>query len=393
MKNRRRYLTIAWMALFAIFPGSFSGMMGCTGIFYGHNKITLAGNNEDWMSPFTRIWFIPAEGKKFGRICFGFQEGGTQGAMNDQGLFFDGFALKPAEVKPVPGKETYPGNLMQKAMEECRTVEEVIALFERYDRQELASCQYFIADKEGNSAIIEATAIIRKKGPYQIVTNFRQSAVSGAAITDSRYLIARKMMETKGEADVNLIRGILAATHQEGKYPTQYSNICDLKNGVIYLYYFHNYEQSVRLDLREELKKGKRVVEMKSLFPESHAANFYQKEIEKTMAERLAKHQLVPLKPEQAARLAGEYGFGEGMLAGYTVTITLEENKLFARVDTLLEKAELQPLSDKDYVISGLEEVYSFRFASDNTDGTTRLKIAMMGVEAEAARLPPVQKH
>jgi hypothetical protein len=386
MKHNTLFSMTLLVVLFMLAFGSSSWIMGCTGIFFANNKTALAGNNEDWMSPFSRIWFIPAQGKKFGRVCFGFQEGGTQGAMNDQGLFFDGFALNPLEAKPVAGKEIYPGDLAQKAIEECRTVDEVIALFERYDRQGLAASQMFVADKEGNSAIIEAEAIIRKQGDHQIVTNFRQSCVAPDAITDSRYLIVRKMMEAKDKVDVDLFRRMLAAAHQEGKYPTQYTNICDLKTGIIHLYRFHNYEQVVRIDLRRELSKGRRVIDLQSLFPESHAADFYKKEIEKTMAERLSKHQIVPLKPELANSLIGEYGFGSGMLAGYTITISMQENTLFAEVSSLLEKSQLHPLSDSEYVISGMEEIYSLKFVGAAADGKMKLKISMMGIEAEASR-------
>ena len=55
--------------LIMLLSGSYTQITACsTGIFYGNGKIALAGNNEDWKNPFTRIWIIPAEGNKFGRI-------------------------------------------------------------------------------------------------------------------------------------------------------------------------------------------------------------------------------------------------------------------------------------------------------------------------------------
>jgi tetratricopeptide (TPR) repeat protein len=45
------------------------------------------------------------------------------------------------------------------------------------------------------------------------------------------------------------------------------SNICNLKNGIVYLYNFHNFEDVVTINLKEELKKGKRIHEISSLFP------------------------------------------------------------------------------------------------------------------------------
>ncbi|MBC8357344.1 MAG: site-specific integrase [Candidatus Aminicenantes bacterium] len=60
---------------------------------------------------------------------------------------------------------------------------------------------------------------------------------------------------------------LFSATHAEGNYPTTYSNIYDLKNGEVYVYNFHNFEDVVKLNLKEELKKGKRIQKVSFLFP------------------------------------------------------------------------------------------------------------------------------
>jgi len=59
---------------------------------------------------------------------------------------------------------------------------------------------------------------------------------------------------------------VLDATHQEGKYPTQYSNIYDLKNGLFYLFHYHNYEEFIEIDLSEQLKKGINSFDIPGLF-------------------------------------------------------------------------------------------------------------------------------
>jgi hypothetical protein len=59
---------------------------------------------------------------------------------------------------------------------------------------------------------------------------------------------------------------VLAATHQEGPYPTQYSNIYDLKNRRVYLFHYHNFEELLVIDLPEEMKKGVQSYEISSIF-------------------------------------------------------------------------------------------------------------------------------
>lgn len=66
-----------------------------------NGKIVLAGNNEDWRNPKTKIWFIPASNGEYGRVCVGFDDMSAQGGMNDQGLFIDANALSPTGWEPI----------------------------------------------------------------------------------------------------------------------------------------------------------------------------------------------------------------------------------------------------------------------------------------------------
>lgn len=49
---------------------------------------------------------------------------------------------------------------------------------------------------------------------------------------------------------------------------SKYSVICDLTQQIMYIYYFHDFEEVYVLDLKEELKKGKRRFPLKDLFSE-----------------------------------------------------------------------------------------------------------------------------
>jgi hypothetical protein len=50
--------------------------------------------------------------------------------------------------------------------------------------------------------------------------------------------------------------------------PTVYSNIYDLKNGEIYVFNFHNYNEVVKLNLEEQFKKGEQYLKLPELFNE-----------------------------------------------------------------------------------------------------------------------------
>ena len=81
-----------------------------------------------------------------------------------------------------------------------------------------------------------------------------------------RYRTADKILSGAGSLSIDLIREVLEKTHQEGGSLTVYSNIYDLKKGMIYVYSLRNFNEVVVLNLAEELKKGERRIELPSLF-------------------------------------------------------------------------------------------------------------------------------
>lgn len=253
--------------------GLFFSGQSCTVLYASDGKMTLAGNNEDYNFLLTNILFLPAEEGKFGRVYFGSDVARfPQGGMNQKGLFFDGAALDEVTMVPRdPSKPAIKGQLILKAMEECSTVEEVRRLFTSYDFSGPMNGHYLVGDKDGNSMIIEPQTFIMKKGRYQIITNFYQSKIAPEKITDYRYRIASQLLEQATTISVDLFRRVLNATHYEQSHgemsTTLYSYICDLKKGEIYLYNFHNFEEAAKINLEDELKKGKRMRSILSFFP------------------------------------------------------------------------------------------------------------------------------
>jgi len=84
------------------------------------------------------------------------------------------------------------------------------------------------------------------------------------------YDTAVAMLEKVNHEDdltVDYFRSVLTAVHRESaSVNTIYSNICDLRNGRVYLYYFHQFYQVVELNLAEELAQGERTIQIRDLF-------------------------------------------------------------------------------------------------------------------------------
>jgi uncharacterized protein (TIGR03435 family) len=240
----------------------------CTAFCAVGSGRVLVGNNEDWREPRTKLWFVPASEGSFGRMYVGFDDLWPQGGMNERGLWFDGFTAPPmAEAAGADDLPTYPGNIVDAAMAQCGTVEEVVELFSRYDRSFLVEAIYMFADASGDAVSIERNTMVRKRRGHFVQTNFHQSRPESGG-GHGRYATAASMLEEAGERiSPELFRRILAATHQKGSAPTLYSNVYDLTAKTMTLYYFHDFSRSVRFDLAEELEKGRRVLDIPALFP------------------------------------------------------------------------------------------------------------------------------
>jgi penicillin V acylase-like amidase (Ntn superfamily) len=245
---------------------------GCTGFCVSQGETVLVGNNEDWRNRKTKLWYEPASEGTHGRVFFGFDNFYPQGGMNEKGLCFDGFATAPKKVTKSRHKPDFKGdNLLDAIMSQCATVEEVLREFDKYNLESMSRAMLFFADATGDAAIIEGDEVIRKEGSYQVVTNFYQSEVKREDVLCRRYNAADRMLAATDDVTIELCKQILDATHQEGRNPTVYSNIYDAKMRLVYLYHLHDFENVVVIDLAEELKKGRRRMDLPALFAKTAA--------------------------------------------------------------------------------------------------------------------------
>jgi choloylglycine hydrolase len=256
----------------------------CTGFTASEGENVLAGSNEDWCDPDFNIRFLPAKYGKYGRMFAEFKWPLSWNpnwmapfmGVNDQGLFYDSFKTPYNEIlnngeKPLIFLlDHYRCSLQAYILSVCSTVQDVIDIIYDYDiiSAGLEGDQLFYVDRNGDSLIIAGDDIIYKEGDYQVVTNFIQTKPELGGYPCWRYDTAVSMLENMNELSVDYFRDICDATHVENvSHPTTYSQVSDLKNGIIYFYHFGDYDNVLTIDLQEELKKGKHVwLDVASLF-------------------------------------------------------------------------------------------------------------------------------
>jgi tetratricopeptide (TPR) repeat protein len=241
----------------------------CT-IFIGSNgRTTLVGNNEDFTPSLdTYIWLRPKMSQANGYIFWGFNEKKPEGGMNDHGLFIDAAALPAAiPINRDPNKPEFQGYLTETILRECTTVADVINWVKKYNLTWQEKAQLLVADRSGDYAVIHANYIIRKTTCFFALTNYSQLDTAYRNFSCWRRNTAYKYL-ANGNISVERFRDVLSKTAQTELYnATVYSQVCDLKKGVVYLYRFHDFSKCDTIHLAKMLLKGKQDIEIRSLFP------------------------------------------------------------------------------------------------------------------------------
>jgi hypothetical protein len=221
-----------------------------------HGEVFAAANEDDY-TPFSRVWFNPRTSDRYGSVCFGAPDLQIGAAMNEYGLFYDFTAQYTIDPAKYDLKHPYNGDIMFEILGKCKTVKEALAFLETHDYT--AASQVLLADATGNSVIMHVGEKVMKSGNYQINTNFDICNLATGNYSCARYDISNQILSNATTVSVSLLRNLLNRTHQEGTLSTQYSNIYDLKRGIIYVYLFHDFENVYVIDLKKELSKGYRL--------------------------------------------------------------------------------------------------------------------------------------
>jgi hypothetical protein len=248
----------------------------CTGFTASDDNKVLVGSNEDNTPAKRYVGIYPPGEGKYGKILFGYgyQKDSMQQGMNDQGLFWDGFACPYLEVTkgegltPIPDPEYLFYNLIT---ETCSTIYDVIDILDSHDIRDLPIeiCQVLFVDRLGNSVIFEGDDYVFKEGNYQVVTNFYQTHPELGVYPCWRYDTAVNMLENMNDLTMEYFRDICDATHQEWPLPyprTIYSLVCDLTNNKIHYYYEYRYNKLWEINLSEMFEFGEYTYDVLNVF-------------------------------------------------------------------------------------------------------------------------------
>jgi len=259
-----------------------SNSYGCSMVKLTKNGKTVVGNNEDQMNPNTRIWFENGKNGGYGVVYVGFDNLFPQGGMNEAGLVFDGFTQSFRVVTDTIGKlKCSSRDLPKKVMQECATVEEAKSLLNRYNRSFWSASVLRFVDKTGKYLYVDGDSLIIGEKAFFVQTNVRPYENKRCWRLEK----ATRLLENSFDASVGFCTSVMDSVHQATKWGgTIYTSVYDLNEGKIHLFYFYDFQHEVTFDLKEELKKGDRVLNMPELFPKCEFGQKYLSEYNKILS-------------------------------------------------------------------------------------------------------------
>jgi hypothetical protein len=314
---------------------------GCTVFTVSKGSRVFFGGNDDSVNPDSYYWVDPGGAQGYGAIWVGTPDNVQQG-VNEKGLAYDANGLPRVDVNPhlerepvLGGYSAYPIRILH----ECVTVEQVIAWVNTHQWHSYMHDQMQFADATGDAVIISAGAdgqvVFTRKSRgdgYLVSTNFNvANPANGYSYPCWRYKTATEklseLVSREGVLAVQDAANVLDAVHVEGASWTIESLVADLPNGIVYLYYFHQFDKPVVLNVAEEIANVRAAGPLSKLFPEDvqrEAARRYQRiQAQRERYEVLGKAWLGLVMASLAALLICSIKQRKGLLFWIPVVIIL----------------------------------------------------------------------
>jgi len=267
------------LSLFVVFSASACTIFSAS---YGQ-KVFFAGN-EDERPQNSSSWLVVDKTGPLGVVFFATPWAKwpivMEAGINEKGLCYDQNWIPDEKLNNHPEKIKAKDHPTWELMRECATVEEVLAKYQRYNWGGqwggTIEFQIHFADKTGDAVVLfpdqngEMTYIRKpKSNSYLVSSNFNVRLMPEGDFSRSmswvgwdRYnTVDRMLARIKSEKDLSVqtLAAVLDAARQPdgARSSTIYSELYDLKNMRIYLFYNHQFDTAYVFDVADELGKTK----------------------------------------------------------------------------------------------------------------------------------------
>ncbi len=234
---------------------------------------TFVGNNEDWWNANTRIWFEKGKTANYGSMYIGYDDLFPQGGMNEKGLVFDWLITEKVKSRRKSKKPQFEHIFEKEIMKTCQNVDEVYNFLKKYDLSSISKLMIFFVDKAGNYLVVESDTMIKGNKDTYLVSNFCPSRTPDLDEVELPfYQKGRKLISAKVDTSLSYLSSLSDSLHQEREdnaAGTLYTTIYDLNEGTINLFFYHDYNYSIKFKLKENLLKKDTVLAIPTMFPKN----------------------------------------------------------------------------------------------------------------------------
>jgi hypothetical protein len=259
---------------------------GCTIFTVSQGDRVFFGGNGDWINfDSNYYWVDPGSETRYGApgygvIYFGVPENVQQG-FNEKGLAYDSNGLPSAPVTSHSGRKPVYGDHSSTfihILQECATVEEVIAWVQEHQWHEAMHYQMHFADATGDAVVISAgpdgkVAFTRKPvgDGFLVSTNFNLANPINGSYPCWRYDRAEALLkdiDNRDKLTAERAASVLDAVHVTSPSGfTVLSLVGDLPQGLVYVYLFHQFDAPIILNVAEEIARAPDPGPLRDLFP------------------------------------------------------------------------------------------------------------------------------
>ena len=255
------------------------GGFACSGYKLTIGDKTILGANEDAWRVTPHIWFEKAKDKdQYGAAFTGSRHDGKNGyapqsGMNEMGLAFERLSsFHPIQESVANRKKiSNPTRYLKDILHSCKSIEEVKAYISQHDHSYFIEDVFLYVDRTGKYLIVEPYTLKTGNDPSYVISNFCPSLTSlENANKLDRYRNGAAYIKNGFETSLSFCKALSDTMHvcrNKIGDGTLLSSIWDLKNGIVNLYFYHDYSTTVQFNLGDELKKGDHIFAIDKLFP------------------------------------------------------------------------------------------------------------------------------
>ncbi len=277
--QKLKFFSLSLLSLLLLFSANQAWSCSMYKITVGDK--TMVGCNEDAWRTSPRIWFEIGDGTtSYGAAFTGSRYDGSNGfapqsGMNEFGLCFSRLAASPPKENPTSSviKKTInnPTQYLKDILHNCKTVAEVQSYIEAYDYSFFNEDVFIYIDQSGDYLVVEPYCLTLGHEPTYVLSNFCPSCTPQAkALKLDRYLKGVTFLQNKQDSSLSFCTALSDTMHvcrARNGDGTLLTSIWDLKNGIVTLYFYHNYKNYIQFNIKDEIAKGNHQLEIPALFP------------------------------------------------------------------------------------------------------------------------------